>query len=97
MKQYIGKFFSFIKSAESEPNGTGSSTRVNLLLLTIGWMLLALPITLMKGLQQYLPMYLGLYASMVAAYITGKAVKDSNTKDSTAQAVPGGPGDKAAN
>ena len=87
----ISKILTYLKSAYSEANGTGSSTRIHLLLLTLGWILLAIPVVFIKDLHQYFTFYLGLYASQMTAYIVGKNYKDNATKDSAAQSIPPSP------
>ena len=90
MKQYFDKFFSYLKSAHSEANGTGSANRWDTFMLVVAYILSGAPILFIPRLTVMLGIvWLSGLLTLIPLFAGLKVVKDINTRDSEAQALPG--------
>jgi hypothetical protein len=89
MKTNWNKFLSFISSALSEPNGSGSITRVAFILLILAWISYGY-ITYIYRVDHIFE-FSNQTVMLIGFCIGAKVTKDLGTKNSTAQSIPDSP------
>lgn len=87
--QIINKLFSYLRSALSEANGTGSYNRISGFLLILAWIVFGFMILLC--IRQFGELYLTSTTGLIFAISGLKTIDKATTKNTTGQALPPSP------